>query len=69
LTACLGTNFSLLKRQLNCDCIQRMLTDGQVRSVKQAALDSGYGSSAALAKRTNKIFGLSPTAIRRQGRK
>ena len=69
LTECLGANFSQLKEQVNLDRIQAALTDGQMKSVKQAALDAGYGSSAALAKRTRKTLGLPPTAVRRRGGK
>ena len=69
LTACLGATFSQLKRRVDLDQIQAALTDGQMKSVKQAALDAGYGSSAALAKRTRKSLGLPPTAVRQQGRK
>lgn len=69
LTACLGASFRQLKQQVILDRIQTALTDGQVKPVKQAALDAGYASSAALAKRTRKTLGLPPTAVRRRGRK
>lgn len=68
LAACVGASFSQLKRQVSLDRIQAALTDGQMKSVKQAALDAGYGSNAALAKRTRKTLGLRPTAVRRRGR-
>lgn len=67
LIAVLGVRFNQLKAQAKAERIRRILTDGQVKPISQAAAEAGYASASALGKHTRKVLGITPSAIRRQG--
>jgi methylphosphotriester-DNA--protein-cysteine methyltransferase len=67
LDACFGLSFRELKNQFKDEVIRAALTDGRPKSIKQAAIETGFGSSAALAKRTRRTMGAPPTKVRRRG--
>ena len=66
LRVAFGLRFSQLKTEVISQRILVALGSDEDRHIKHAALSVGYSSGAALAKRTRKAFGQSPSALRRR---
>jgi len=60
-----GTFSDLQTRHLE-QAIQNTLQSGRSESIKEAAQQIGYAKPASLARRTMRLMGKSPTALRRR---
>lgn len=61
-----GTTFAKLKGQLRADAINDALEDPRPKSLKETAEEVGLGSGAELARVTRRLFGATPTVIRKR---
>jgi AraC-like DNA-binding protein len=66
LVECFGVSFRTLKHQLVDERIEAVLHDGQVKSIKQSALEIGFTSAASLARRTRRTIGMTPIEVRKR---
>ena len=64
-----GMTFRELKNQVRDEKIKAALSHDEVRSVKQAAHEAGYGSAASLARRTRRAVGMTPATVRTRHRR
>ena len=64
-----GLTFRQLKNLKHSEVIQALFCHASPGSIKQAAVEAGYGSGASLARRTRRTMGMTPSEIRRIGRR
>lgn len=64
-----GLAFRQLKESFTNEAIRSILSDGQIKSIKQAAAEAGYGSAGSFARRTRRTLGMAPAELRRGRRR
>jgi AraC-like DNA-binding protein len=64
LQEALGLTFRRLRDRYQSTAIRHALRQGQTKSIKVIATETGYGCGSSLARSTRRSYGMTPTALR-----